>query len=59
MNPLATIPAAYRKYVYAVLGLAAIIVGAIQVSDGDVLEAIAYVLGALGFGTALSNLDDE
>jgi ketopantoate hydroxymethyltransferase len=54
-NPLELLPPKVRAVVYAVLGLAAIGVGAWQASDGDILVAVALGLGALGFGTALSN----
>lgn len=56
-NPLTVIPAKYRKYAYALLTLAAIIVAGIQASGGDWLELVAFVLVALGFGTATSNTD--
>lgn len=58
-NPLTVIPARYRKYAYALLALAAIVVAGIQAADGDWLELVAFVLGALGFGTATSNTDVE
>lgn len=56
MNPLTAIPPKARLYVYALLALAAIVVAAIQAADGDWLTALSYVLGALGFGTAGSNV---
>lgn len=56
-NPLTTIPAQVRVYVYALLALAAIVVAGIQAADGDWLLFASYVLGALGFGTAGSNVD--
>lgn len=59
MNPLTAIPPRIRLYVYAVLALAAIVVAAVQASDGDWLAAIAYVVAALGGGTAASNVDVE
>lgn len=59
MNPLTAIPPRIRLYVYAVLALAAIVVAAVQASDGDWLAAIAYVVAALGGGTAASNVDTE
>lgn len=52
------IPGRARKYVYGFLGLAAIIVAAIQQSNGDTLEAIAFVLGALGFEGARQNVNE-
>lgn len=51
-NPLAVLPPKVRAYVYAVLALAAVGVGAWQASQGDWLEAVGLFLGALGFGTA-------
>lgn len=56
MNPLQAIPARARLYAYALLTLAAIVIAAIQATDGDWLAAASYVLGALGFGTAGSNV---
>jgi hypothetical protein len=56
-NPLTVIPAKFRKYVYALLALAALVIGGIQASHGDPLEAAAFVLGTLGFTTAASNTD--
>ena len=56
MNPLTDVlPATARKYVYAVLALAALCLGAYQASGGDWLEFSVLLLGALGFGTAASN----
>ena len=58
MNLLTDVlPPQVRKYVYAVLGLAAIGLGVWQASDGDWLLFAANLLGALGFGTAASNVN--
>lgn len=51
------LPARVRKYVYAALMLAAIVLAAWQASDGDWLLFAANLLGALGFGTAAANTD--
>lgn len=50
------LPPTVRKYVYAILGLAALCLSAYQATQGDWLEFAAYVLGALGFGTARANV---
>jgi hypothetical protein len=50
------LPPKARKYVYAVLALAAVVLGVWQASDGDWLLFAANLLGALGFGTAASNV---
>ena len=56
MNLLTDVlPAKARKYVYAALALAAIVLGVWQASDGDWLLFAANLLGALGFSTAASN----
>lgn len=51
-NPLALIPAKVRVYVYAVLALAALALGAYQATQGDWIEFAVLLLGSLGFGTA-------
>lgn len=58
-NPLTALPVRFRKYAYALLMLAAIVLGAVKIADGDWLEATIYVLGALGFTTATSNTHVE
>ncbi len=55
MQILTVIPAKYRKYVYAALALAALVLTAYKASEGDWLEMAAFILGALGFGTATAN----
>ena len=55
-NPLSALPPTVRLYAYAVLGVAALVVAAIQAADGDWLQGIALFLGSLGFGTAASNV---
>lgn len=50
------LPPTARKYVYAILGLAALCLSAYQATQGDWLEFAGYVLGALGFGTARANV---
>ena len=58
MNILTDIlPPKVRKYVYAFLALAAIVLGVWQASDGDWLLFAANLLGALGFGTTASNVN--
>lgn len=60
MNPLIDVlPAKARKYVYALLALAAIALGAYKASQGDWLEFSGLLLGSLGFGTAASNTHPE
>lgn len=54
-NPLTVIPTKYRRYVYAVLGLAALCLAAYKASQGDWVEFAGLVLGSLGFGTAGAN----
>lgn len=59
MNTILTdlIPAKARKYVYALIGLLAIIYGAYQGSDGDWGQTIASLLVTLFAATAVSNTD--
>lgn len=59
MNPLTVIPTKARKYVYAVLLLAALALSAYKASEGDWLEFAGLLLGALGFGTATANTHPE
>ena len=59
MNPLTAIPPKARLYVYAVLTLAALGLGAYKASEGDWLEFAGLLLGSLGFGTAASNTPRE
>ena len=55
-NPLYdVIPAKARKYVYAVLSLAAIIFAAYQLADGDWLKFTGALIVALTGATAASN----
>ena len=65
MNPvtavkelLAALPRPVRLVLYAVLGLAALVVAAYKASEGDWLEFTGLLLGSLGFSTAASNLPD-
>ena len=59
-NPLFdVIPAKARKYVYAVLALAAIVFAAYQVSDGDWVELVGALIVALTGATAASNTNTE
>ncbi|APH01678.1 hypothetical protein IGS73_10565 [Janibacter indicus] len=55
MQILTTIPAKYRKYVYALLALAALALSAYKASQGDWVEFAGLILGGLGFGTATAN----
>lgn len=55
-NPLTYIPAKFRWIAYLVLGVAALVLAAVQAAHGDWLQAIALLLGSLGFGTAGSNV---
>ena len=56
MNPLTdVIPVKARRYVYAVLTLAAIIWGVYQVSDGDWRSFVGGLIVALTTATAASN----
>ena len=54
-NPLTVIPAKYRRFVYAVLTLAALGLAAWKGAEGDWTEFVALLLGSLGFGTATAN----
>jgi hypothetical protein len=59
-NPLyEVIPAAARKYIYALLSLAAIVVAGIQAFDGDWVAFAAYLVAALTGATAASNTNVE
>ena len=60
MNPLTNvIPSRYRKYVYAVLTLAALVYGTYQASDGDWKTFVGGLIVALTTATAASNPTDE
>jgi hypothetical protein len=56
-NPLQYLPPSVRTWVYLVLGLVALAIGAYQASDGDWLQAVALLLGSLGFATARTHVD--
>lgn len=59
-NPLYDIvPAPYRKKVYAVLALAALVFGIYQATEGDWTLFVAGVLTSLTTGTAASNTPTE
>jgi hypothetical protein len=59
-NPLyEVIPASARKYFYALLTVAAIVVAGIQAFDGDWVAFAAYLVAALTGATAVSNTDVE
>jgi hypothetical protein len=59
-NPLyEVIPASARKYVYALLSLAAIVVAGVQAFDGDWVAFAAYLVAALTGATAASNTNVE
>lgn len=56
MNPLTDVlPPQVRKYVYALLALAALALAAYKGSEGDWFEFAGLLLGSLGFTTASSN----
>jgi hypothetical protein len=57
MNPLTALPPKFRRYAYAVLGLAALVVSAWQAADGDWWVFATLLLGSLGFSTAAANVD--
>ena len=57
MNPLTVLPATARKYVYAVLALAALALAAYKAAHGDWVEFSGLLLGSLGFGQATANTD--
>ena len=52
MNPLKVIPAKARDYVYAILAVLALGLGAYQATQGDWVEFGVLLLSSLGFGTA-------
>lgn len=57
MNPLFDIiPAKGRKYVYALVGLAALVWGAWQAADGDWKVVVGSVVTALVAGLAHANV---
>lgn len=59
-NPLTdVIPAAARKYVYAVLALAAIVWSCYQAADGDWVQLVGGLIVALTGATAASNTNTE
>lgn len=59
-NPLTDVlPAKARKYVYAVLALAALVLAAYQATQGDWLAFAVALVGALTGGTAASNVNPE
>jgi hypothetical protein len=56
MNPLSDVlPPKVRKYVYAILSLAALVWGVWQVSNGDVAQFVGGLIVALVNATAASN----
>lgn len=52
------IPPTGRKYVYAIVALAALVFGAWQASDGNWAEAFAALLAALVNGMAHGNTNN-
>ena len=57
MNPLTdVIPAKARKYVYAVVTLAALVYGAVEASNGDTRALIGSLIAALVTALAASNV---
>lgn len=60
MNPLIDIiPAIARKYVYALLGLAALVWTVYQASEGDWRQFVGGLIVALTTATAASNTDRD
>jgi hypothetical protein len=56
-NPLTdVVPARARKYVYAVLSLAALALAGYQATNGDWVQFVVYLVGALTGATAASNV---
>lgn len=57
MNPLIeVIPAAARKYVYAIVSFAALVWGVFEVSNGDWQKFVGGLIVALTTATAASNV---
>lgn len=55
-NPLTDVlPEKVRKYVYALLSLAALVFSAYQASDGDWVQLVGGLIAALTTATAASN----
>jgi hypothetical protein len=57
MNPLSALPAKVRLYVYLAATVVLLGLGAWQASDGNWLNFIGLVAGAVVHGTAASNVD--
>lgn len=56
-NPLTDVlPTKARKYVYAVLALAALVLAAYQATEGDWVAFAVALIGALTGATAASNV---
>jgi len=56
-NPLTDVlPAKARKYAYAVLSLAALVLAGYQATEGDWLAFAIYLIGSLTGATAASNV---
>lgn len=55
-NPLTLLPDSVRRWVYAALWIASVVIAGFQVADGDWLKTAVFVLGALGFGMAQANV---
>jgi len=59
-NPLTdVIPTRARKYVYALLSLAALVLAGYQATNGDWTQFAIYIVGALTGATAASNIQSR
>ena len=54
-NPFEVVPPTVRLYLYLTAVIVGLVVAAVQAADGDVLEAIAIVVGSLVPLLAASN----
>lgn len=59
MNPLAMVPARYRQYVYSLLALAALCIGAWQAAEGNWTTFIAALVTSLVHAMAATNTSGD
>lgn len=59
MNPLALVPARYRLYVYSVLSLAALAIGAWQAAEGNWTTFIAALVTSMVHAMAATNTSGD